>query len=155
MASVVFINSTLLICMIVEATYFVKALNNVNYCNDSLQTVCDDIFYKFMSKLGKISGSYYGILSIALIATYAKLNYSLKRRFNDVSGVIMRSINILFGVLVVSYVIRTIFLYCQGSFHKYIKSYMWRFELELVFWPVFDFLCFVPIFLMHRKNFSV
>lgn len=35
MASVVFINTTLLICMIVEAIYFVKALNNVYYCKDS------------------------------------------------------------------------------------------------------------------------
>jgi hypothetical protein len=108
-----------------------------------------------MYRLGKISGSYYGILSLALIIAYAKLNCSLRRRFsNDVSGGVMRSLNTLFGVLVVSYVLRTVFLFMQGTYHFYIKSWAARFELELIVWPVFDFLCFIPIFLMHHKNFS-
>ena len=76
-----------------------------------------------MTRLGKFSGSYYGILSLALIITYAKLNCSLRRRFsNDVSNVVMRSLNTLFGVLVVSYVLRTVYLFMQGSYHTFIQS---------------------------------
>lgn len=122
--AVLFINATAFTVMVVEAIYFVKALDNTYSCYVLLkQTSCIEYFYNFMTRLGKFSGSYYGILSLALIFTYAKLNCSLRRRFsNDVSNVVMRSLNTLFGVLVVSYVLRTVYLFMQGSYHTFIQS---------------------------------
>jgi hypothetical protein len=143
--------------MIMEAIYFVRALDNTYSCDRSTQLPsCADYFYNFMETLGKLSGSYYGILSLSLVITYVKLNLALKSGFShEVSDIILKSLNILFGVLVVSYVLRTIFLYLQGTFHTFIKSYDVRFELELLLWPIFDFMCFVPIFIMQRKNYTV
>ena len=84
--AILFINATAFTVMVVEAIYFVKALNNLYTCYDVLQqTSCLEYFYNYMTRLGKFSGSYYGILSLALIITYAKLNCSLRRRLsNDV-----------------------------------------------------------------------
>lgn len=71
-----------------------------------------DYFYNYMQILGDISGSYYGVLSVTLIATFAKLNLSLKNQFSEQArGYILSNVRVLFGVLVVSYVLRTIYLF--------------------------------------------
>jgi len=121
---ILFINATAFTVMVVEAIYFVNALDNTYTCYDVLkQTSCYEYFYNFMTRLGKFSGSYYGILSLALILAYAKLNRSLRRKFsNDGPNVVMSSLNTLFGVLVISYVLRTVFLFMQGSYHYFIES---------------------------------
>ncbi len=60
----------------------------------------------------------------------------------------------MFGVLVTSYVVRTVFLYMQGHFTLVVKSMHWRTELEYVTWTLFDLMAIVPILMMHRKNFG-
>ena len=111
--SVFFINATAFTMMVLVAVFFVQALDSTYSCYQLAgENYCEEIFYDFMQSLGKVSGSYYGILSFALIITYARLNYALKRKLsNDASGGVIRSLNTLFGVLVVSYVLRTVYLF--------------------------------------------
>lgn len=85
--SVLFINATAFIMMILVAIYFVRSLNETYGCYllTNYDISCAEIFYDFMQKLGKISGSYYVILSVSLIITYAKLNYTLKKKLSNVT----------------------------------------------------------------------
>ena len=114
-AIVLLINISALVVMIIEAIEFVKALDKTYSCQRSDPPeilVCMDYFYNYMQILGDISGSYYGVLSVTLIATYAKLNLSLKNQFSEQArGYILSNVRVLFGVLVVSYVLRTIYLF--------------------------------------------
>lgn len=101
--------------MIVEAVIFVKVLDGLYsscpypwtepYCNITG-------FVKFMQRLGWVSGTYYTILTLSLVVIYVMLNKQLKRILSQsISTEVLKTVNLLFGVLVVSYIFRTIFLY--------------------------------------------
>lgn len=108
-----------------------------------------------MRKLGIISGTYYVLLTTLLIIVYIMLNRTLRKNFsNQAAKEILNSVNMFFGVLVVSYTLRTAFLFFQGHYYLFIKKYFVRMELELCVWPLFDFLAIIPIFLIHYKNYS-
>ena len=81
--TVLLINASALAVMVVEAIDFVQALDNTYSCKNPDPTICNNYFYNYMGKLGIISGTYYGILSLALIGVYVMLNFSLKKRFNQ------------------------------------------------------------------------
>lgn len=65
-----------------------------------------------MTRLGWISGTLYTILALSLITTYVVLNQQLSQILDrSTSKEVFKSINLLFGVLVVSYTLRTLFSY--------------------------------------------
>ena len=101
--------------MIVEAVIFVKVLDGFYGSCPSPWTAPDcnlTGFVKFMQRLGWVSGTYYTILTLSLVIIYVMLNQQLKRILSrSISTEVLKTINLLFGVLVVSYVLRTIFLY--------------------------------------------
>ena len=65
-----------------------------------------------MTRLGWISGTLYTILALSLITTYVVLNQQLSQILDrSTSKEVFKSINLLFGVLVASYTLRTLFSY--------------------------------------------
>ena len=151
------LNVIIFIAMVVESIVFVHVLN-VFYgsCPPPYIIGCNlDIFIKYMEVLGWITGTLYTILTLCLITTYIVLNKQLNQIFDkSTSREVFKSINMLFGVLVASYTLRTLFLYFQGHYRLVIHQKFVRLEGELILWPLFDFMCLIPILLMHRKNFG-
>lgn len=67
--------------------------------------------------MGVMSGIFYSILTIMLIIAYYKLNKTLKKRFqSEEKEQFSRVINILFLVLVISFTLRTLFLFGEGHY---------------------------------------
>ena len=65
-----------------------------------------------MTRLGWISGTLYTILALSLITTYVVLNQQLSQILDrSTSKEVFKSINLLFGVIVASYTLRTLFSY--------------------------------------------
>lgn len=152
------INIAILVIMVILSVNFIKALD-IFYgsCDAPYDSPTCDLspFIRFITTLGWISGSFYTLLTLCLIATYVVLNKQLKQIFDSsVSKEVFKSINLLFGVLVASYTLRTLYSYFEGHYRQVIKSKFGRLEGELILWPLFDFMCLIPILLMHRKNFN-
>lgn len=81
-------------------------------------------FYVYMSKLGYTSGSYYTVLTILLIFFYYKLHSALLTQLQGQyeSTSLFKSIQSYFLLMAMGYIVRTLFLYGQGQYHKFIHS---------------------------------
>jgi hypothetical protein len=110
-----------------------------------------------MKIFGWISGTFYSLLMVGLVFNYILFNRALTKVLGESYQVseVSREALILFAVMVTSYILRTLFLYGQGNYRTIIGSWNIRIELQLVLWPIFDFLAIGPVLLMHHKNFAI
>ena len=112
-------------------------------------------FLDYMSRLGWVSGFLYTILTISLVLSYFYLQKAFKATFEvEVVAKLSKTVNRLFLILVVCYTLRTIFLFGQGDYYRYVKKKFWRLELEIILWAIFDLMALGPVLMMHQKNFK-
>ena len=79
-------------------------------------------FKGFMVMMGGISGFFYSLLTILLIVSFYYLNRALKKRFqSEEMNQLSRAINTLFLVLVISFTLRTFFLFGEGHYETFVK----------------------------------
>lgn len=76
-------------------------------------------FKTFMELMGGISGFYYSLLTVSLIASYYYLRKTLHKRFESHELTeLSKVINTLFLVLVISFSLRTILLFGEGHYEN-------------------------------------
>ena len=75
-----------------------------------------------MEIMGSISGIFYSVLTISLVASFVLLSRALKNRFQSEEMIqLSKSINFLFLVLVISFTLRTLFLFGEGHYEGLVK----------------------------------
>jgi hypothetical protein len=118
------------VSMIILASYFMVVLTQLyRYCyfDTAGQQVCTSQFSSmtfkgFMVMMGGISGFFYSLLTILLIVSFYYLNRALKKRFqSEEMNQLSRAINTLFLVLVISFTLRTFFLFGEGHYETFVK----------------------------------
>ena len=126
------------VTMVCLASYFMVVLQQLyNYCyfDASGTQVCTSefssmTFKNFMIMMGVISGLFYSLLTILMIVSYYYLNRALKKRFqSDEMNQLSKVINILFFVLVLSFTLRTFFLFGEGRYQTFVQQEFWRLQL--------------------------
>ena len=126
------------VTMVCLASYFMVVLQQLyNYCyfDASGTQVCTSefssmTFKNFMIMMGVISGLFYSLLTILMIVSYYYLNRALKKRFqSDEMNQLSKAINILFFVLVLSFTLRTFFLFGEGRYQTFVQQEFWRLQL--------------------------
>ena len=84
-------------------------------------------FKDFMVMMGGIGGFFYSLLTIFLVISFYYLNRALKKRFqSEDMNQLSKAINSLFLVLVISFALRTIFLFGEGHYETLVKQEFWR-----------------------------
>jgi hypothetical protein len=115
------VNTTNTLCcllMLGFSAYFVYPItyDRSDYRNE------DKAFQNFMVVLGVTTGTIYGILTGFMIYAYVRVYRQLqimiaaKMRVSDIS----RNVRQLFFVTLVSYVLRTVYLYGQGFYYMFV-----------------------------------
>ena len=126
------------VSMVGLSSYFMVVLQQLyKYCyfDAAGNQVCTSgftsmTFRSFMIMMGVISGFFYSLLTILMVVSYYYLNRALKKRFqSDEMNQLSRAINILFFVLVLSFTLRTFFLFGEGNYQTFIHQEFWRLQL--------------------------
>lgn len=118
------------VSMVILACYFMVVLRQLyaycyfdaqgtQICSSSYTTIT---FKQFMEIMGSISGIFYSVLTISLVASFVLLNRALKNRFQSEEMIqLSKAINFLFLVLVISFALRTLFLFGEGHYEGLVK----------------------------------
>ena len=130
--SIVILGYVSMVCL---ASYFMVVLTQLyKYCylDASGTQICTGefssmTFKDFMIMMGGISGFFYSLLTVLLVLSYYYLNRALKKRFqSEEMNQLSKAINILFFVLVLSFALRTFFLFGEGHYETLVKQEFWR-----------------------------
>jgi len=124
--------------MVCLSSYFMVVLHQLyKYCSFDAagNQVCTSdytamSFKNFLVMLGVTGGFFYSLLTILMVVSYYYLNRALKKRFqSDELNQLSRAINILFFMLVLSFTLRTLYLFGEGNYSKEIHKEFWRIQL--------------------------
>jgi len=111
-------------------------------------------FQRFMKIFGITTATFYAILVFVMSICYYYLNKTLKEYTHNSLVQLRNMIGRLFCVLLLSYIIRSLFLDFEGQYRNWIKSIWWRNEIQLIIWVILDIMTLVPILAMHYLNFT-
>ena len=107
----------------------------------------------FMNFFGWVTATYFCVLTLVLIVSFVILLRSMNKFTHATVSTLKKSITYLFGLLVLSYTLRSAILLGEGHY-GFVQVWS-RQELQLFLWPILDFTTLIPILLMHYQNFSL
>lgn len=147
-------NGVLTILMLSFAFYFVYPITYKVFKYHNADPYMQH-FRRFMTILGVTAGTLYSVLTVLMIVAYVLVYKQLQATLagHNQMQEVSRNITTLFFITLVAYILRTLFLYGQGQYYRFIKSQFLRLELEMTVWSILDFMTIVPNLILHWRNF--
>ena len=103
----------------------------------------------FMDFFGSLTATYFCVLTLVLIVSFVILIRAMNKFAHATMSTLKKSISYLFGLLVLSYTLRSVILLGEGHY-GFVQAFA-RQELQLFFWPTLDLMTLIPILLMHHQ----